>query len=199
DASACAIFQYPCIDLFLKESVRQDADQGPIAPSNTDLSSQFAKTTPDDYRFDLDDPKLWSTGVPPQVPREPIGTWPASPADSVLRYAGPLWVRLGDSSHLYLRVVCSDDVLPRAVSVTFLFEGEPLAADNERTATIPMLIDSARHGYTLDLRMLNMPSSARVTGITLPPLAEGMRSGNPVMQLSDLSVIRRPGMNWTAP
>jgi len=188
-----AMFQYPVIDLFLNEAAGQVRDPGPLLPSNTDVSPYFVKPTPDDFQVNLKDAAAWNTGSPEHSSAGPVGTWSIANADSVLRYISPLSIRLGDYSHLYLQVAGSKDVLPRAMFVILTFDEQP--ATQERSAAIPLLADDAPHGYTLDLTLLDMPSSSRVTGIALQPLAPGLTSGNPVVQVSELRFVRKQRPN----
>jgi hypothetical protein len=184
-----ALFQYPSIEFFLHETAGQEGDTGPMVPSNTDLSPGFPKTTNDDYPINLNDPVLWDW--PGASPGQTTGAWSTANADSVLRYLGPLSVRLSDYSDLYIRVAASDDVLPRAVAVALSIDGRS-GKGAELSVAIPLLADSAPHAYTLDLRMFGLPSSVRITGIALQPLREGLSAGNPLVRLSDIRFIKRP-------
>src|SRR5215471_13562725 len=188
-----ALYQYPSIELFLRESLNQERNRGPIIPSNTDLSPRFPKTMHGAFRINLQDPLVWNRDGPGDAPGQPIGIWSMTSADSILRYVGPLAIHPNEYSQVYMRVSASEDVLPRAMAVAFSINGKSEQGDALSVA-LPLLADSAPHSYTFDLKTLGLPSSAVITGIALQPLREGLRAGKPLVRVSDLAFIQQaPG------
>lgn len=153
------MFRYPEIKLELAEEVAPRAEPAAIVPSNTDLSSDFVKNTARDLSVAGSDKTAWRQPFLDELPDVMRGTWLFKYLRRDLK--SPLQLCLADYSHLVLKIGAPEEIFYRAVKVT-LWLGAEL-----REIWIPLLKDGNMHSYSYDLKLLELPRGAKVTGLRL--------------------------------
>jgi len=159
-----AMYRFPYIDLELGEvplsSVPMSLTPKPL---NTDLSPIFVKPSQKDFVFDLNDRSQWQikdlkflNGENPENENLILS------GAAELTYARPVDVLISNYSHLYFQLKVPYEQYPITPKVTLLFDGPP---GYRMSFSVPPLSDSKNHGYTYDLKLLELGQSTHLKGL----------------------------------
>jgi hypothetical protein len=159
-----------------------------IAPSNTDLSPSFPKPSDADFQADPLNTNLWlkSAGLEPiagEQGRFTIG------ADPHLIFNQPLDLCLSNYSYLYITLSAPPEFLHHYQQMVMTVNQK--GKSNSVVITIPYLGDGLVHSYTYDLKLLELDTNTRLTGIMWFPVAvwQSTLTGKNQVQLVDFRLI----------
>ena len=90
-----------------------------------------------------------------------------------------------------MRFGVSEDVVPRVAQVFYRLDHQ---ADNEpwNFFWLPLLADDSIHSYTYDLKLLSLPANARIIGIRLDPVVNGLPDGKNLVQIEQIGFLHEP-------
>lgn len=109
-----------------------------------------------------------------------------------LIYLPPLNECLNDYSHLSIKVAAPAELYPRAIEIHYRVDNAD-AFDTLRPIIFPLHEDGALHEYIYDLKLLQLPYGAHLTGLQLSILGKPYRAvpgGQYAVQISNLRFIR---------
>jgi hypothetical protein len=177
-----AVYRYPHIDLLV-------AQENNIAPQPNRDRFIPARSN-EDMQFSISDETIWRTANMQRAGEPPNGstTWVVQ-QDPMLYNAQPLNLCLADYSHIVVRMAASADIDPRAIELYMQFAGEQLTK-REQTVRIPLLSGGGLHDYSYDLKLLELPASARLTELRLDPVYAAAPTGANRVQIADFRLIR---------
>ena len=92
----------------------------------------------------------------------------------------PLDLPLDDYAYFYFEAAVPPRIVPRASRIYYRLLGQDDFIESQ-AVSIPLLADGALHAYTYDLKLLELPAGACLSGLRLDPLEQPP-------PLSDLSV-----------
>lgn len=154
-----SLFRYPCI--YVSDYTKNTFREGPCLPSNTELNAGTPERTDFDYVF----PVAGKQSHPIESGRVASTTGVVLPArkDWKMTVPCPGQPDLSAYSHWQFCLSAPWQMTPRAVtaSLTFLPGQQPVSF------TVPLLPDAAKHTYSYDLKLLELPRYSRLTAVQL--------------------------------
>jgi hypothetical protein len=183
------VYRYPYIDVTIDPNVSVGLDQEMgIHPSNTDQSPSLAKSTKQDFLLYPINPGSWKINDMQLIANESgaSATWIVG-NNPMMEYSKPFRECLSDYTYLYVRMATSENINPSVVKFVFQING---SAENKIERTMSLLTDGKVHEYTYDLKLLELNSKSRITGLQFYPVTQGTSSSESRIQISDLRLIR---------
>lgn len=154
------MFRYPFIEI--ERGDWQPDPQGAVRPANTELSSQGLRLGTPNFYFDLKAPQpakgISSKG---EGRHELLETNPAWELD--VPNAEPLH----RASLLHFQMKVPRDIFPRTACIDLKVNGSP---NYQSAIQVPLLEDDLLHDYSFELRLLELPPGAKITGLRFAPL-----------------------------
>jgi hypothetical protein len=188
-----AMYRYPYIELELDRKFSGDhAQKDGIHPSNTDASPSMPKTSGQDFRFEIGDAKMWEIQGMEMANSE--GYWKVGQNDPQMKSKQALNICLSDYSHIYVQIKAPTAIFDSTGNDLFRQIQISMETDSQVQPlvgfSIPLIPDDELHGYTYDLKLLEMNYSTRVKGIRFDPVVSGGPPGDNQVQITDLRLIR---------
>lgn len=183
-------FRYPILDLDLGDEPVTGPDAGValplVAPARTAA----------DLRFALDDPAQWRARELRPADGA-TGRWIVTGEPEFTTLA-PLAVCLADYGYLGVEMAAAREFFPRALQIRYRLAGQADFPAGQ-AITIPLLADDTSHTYTYPLRLLGLPTGARLTGLRLDPVYGAASGGTNMVQIGDFRLIRALQTGGCAP
>lgn len=160
-----AVFGHP--QVLLKLGKDYIANSGQNVPSNTDGSPFFPKSEESDIVLPTSDAELWQESELVRNPVERSGSeWVIKGAQPKINLKSKVAVSTSEFSHFVFNLRVDEDVpIPRAACVGFVVNDSHLVQK-----IIPLLPGGAMHGYSYELRLLELEPNDRITGLELLPV-----------------------------
>ncbi|GEM_PF-1883269 len=192
-----AVFRYPHVDI--KLAPKRPETSAPLAaakaapavevkPSNTDLSPFFPAETASDFIFPAPTANFWHAGTFsfPRVEQSGIAKVMAAADCPGIVSGDHLGIPLRRYSHLMVEMSAPPELLPRALKLFLKIDQGPA-----QSATIPLLGDGGIHRYTYDLKLLELPATARLDQISLSPADQTGLPEPDIIQIKRIKLISK--------
>jgi hypothetical protein len=179
------LLQYPHIDLrFDHDAPAGDTDQ--VVAAQPEIGH-------DDAAFDVRDTASWQAHDLRASGAGDVPQWTVSGSQPYLEYVRPLSECLANYTHLYIRMAATKDVWPRVLQWSYQLKGAS-AFDSAHVVQIPLLWHDAMQEYTYPIRLLQLDSTARLTGFRLAFTSRPSKTGENTIRIADVRLIgRQPG------
>ncbi|HEY9871569.1 MAG TPA: hypothetical protein V6D08_20600 [Candidatus Obscuribacterales bacterium] len=182
--AATVVYRYPRIEV-LETQPTHSKEPGQTRPSNTDASPEMPATTPDDMVFDLKPTDPWA--VPSSGQAQPAAPIKEPHDASALEYTGQLRLHLDQYSHFWVKLAADPRIKPRVLTVNMKIAGRK----DRPTFQLPLLPDGNMHAYTYDLKLLELPRSCRLTGMSLELGSGQSKDGQARSEIAQIRFLRK--------
>lgn len=187
DSCSTAVFSYPRLEL--EKSIAALASK-PSKPENTDLSDSFRRPEKSDL--------CWSLRYEPELPAifnieglKPLGRslYLLEKQFACFTYKSNLVIDPAQFDRFYIELAADNSIKPRAVCCQLLLNGNRL-----ESLLVPLLADEAVHGYSFELKLLDLKAGDKITGFkVLPAYLFAPNGDKNVLQIERVGFLRRKG------
>jgi hypothetical protein len=186
-----SLLRSPFIEIALNNSPEENPEiEKPVQPSNTELSPDFPKPTPQDWVLSDQDQFLWEFKEQKWIHSGATESesWRVG-MDPDIIFKKALEIPLKNYGHLYLQMTVSPGVPQKFARILMQVNGQP---GYQKVVKLPLLSDGQPHSYTYEMRLLELSDNDRLTGIKLEAGSEDPPSEMSRIQISDLRLIHAP-------
>lgn len=193
DGHAGGLFRFPTIELELNGAANEEVvEQAGFHPSNTDLALAKRNPSVSDYVFDVGDPEAWAMirMLPAGKSERRKDIWTVED-DPIMEYKKEIRVPLAEYSHWYVKMRTTSGWKNRVAQIYYRLEGQS-GFNEAQSVKIPLISDGLEHEYTLDLKLISLPSDAKLVGVRLDPvLNKSGRANEDVVQVLDFRLLKK--------
>ena len=185
---------YPRVLLDENPPVKQDKFTPPtVRPLNTDLSPNFLPLNAAAINLQI----LTTSGPELQdlVLQNSDGLMIGNGQNPRVRYTPVQPICLSNWSRFYFNLALTDSVPQKKVKIGFQFRDDQ-GITRESFMDFPLLAGENLHAYTLDLEILNMPTSACITSLDFQLLEGSNNALDQWVQISEVGFLPRTNLRF---